>query len=66
MQSPQNTTSSYKTISLFWTAGEAKHFNEFFSQQCKPIANSSVLPNITFLPDKRIDKVTIGTMKLIL
>ena len=38
---------------------KAKHLNEFFSQ-CKPIANSSVLPNITFLTNKRIDKITIG------
>ena len=37
-----------------------KHFNEFFSQQCKPITNSSVLPNITFLTNKRIDQITIG------
>ena len=35
---------------------KAKHFNEFFSQQCKPIVNSSVLPNITFLTDKRKEK----------
>ena len=39
---------------------KAKHFNEFFSQQCKPIANSSVLPNITFLINKRRDQITIG------
>ena len=39
---------------------KAKHFNEFFSQQCKPFANSSVLPNITFLTTKRIEQITIG------
>ena len=39
---------------------KAKHFNEFFSQQCKPIANSSVLPNITVLTNKRIDQISIG------
>ena len=39
---------------------KAKHFNELFSQECKPIANSSVLPNITFLTNKRIDQITIG------
>ena len=38
---------------------KAKHFNEFFSQQCKPITNSSVLPNITFLTNKRIEQITI-------
>ena len=39
---------------------KAKDFNEFFSQQCKPIANSSVLPNVTFLANKRIDQITIN------
>ena len=27
---------------------KAKHFNDFFSQQCRPIINSSVLPNFSF------------------
>ena len=44
---------------------KAKHFNEFFSQQCKPVINSSVLPNITFLTDKRIDQITIGNDEII-
>ena len=38
---------------------KAKHFNELFSQQCKPVINSSVLPNITLLTDKRIDQITV-------
>ena len=32
----------------------------FFSHQCKPIINSSVLPNLICLTDKRIDHLTIG------
>ena len=31
-----------------------------FSHQCKPIINSSVLPNLNVLTDKRIDHLTIG------
>ena len=31
-----------------------------FSQQCKPIINSSVLPNCILLTKKRIDQITIG------
>ena len=38
---------------------KAKRFNELFSQR-KPITNSSVLPNITFLTNKRIDQITSG------
>ena len=30
---------------------KAKLFNKFFSQQCKPIINSSVLPNFIFLTE---------------
>ena len=44
---------------------KAKHFNELFSQQCKPVINSSVLPNITFLTDKRIDQITIGNDEIV-
>ena len=45
---------------IFDCMEKAIPFNEFFSQQCKPVINSSVLPNITFLTDKRIDQITIG------
>ena len=38
---------------------KAKRFNDFFSHQCKLIINSSVLPNLIFLTDKRIDHLTI-------
>ena len=43
----------------------AKLFNDFFSQQCKPIINSSVLPNFIFLTNKRIDNITIGNDEII-
>ena len=44
---------------------KAKHFNYFFSQQCNPISNSSVLPNFTFLTNKRIAHITIGNDEII-
>ena len=34
-------------------------FNDFFSRQCKPIINSSVLPTLNYLTDKRIENVII-------
>ena len=37
---------------------KAKHFNDFFSKQCKPIINNSTLPEFNFLTDKRIDDIT--------
>ena len=38
---------------------KAKHFNDFFSKQCRPIINNSTLPQFNFLTDKRIDHITI-------
>ena len=38
---------------------KAKHFNDFFSQQCRPITNNSVLPVFNSLTDKRIDNIVI-------
>ena len=34
------------------------HFDDFFAHQYKPIINSSVLPVLIFLTDKRIDHIT--------
>ena len=39
---------------------KAKLFNDFSSEQCKPIVNSSVLPNFAFLTVKRIDELIIS------
>ena len=44
---------------------KAKLFNDFFSQQCKPIINSSVLPISIFLTEKRIDQLNIGNDEII-
>ena len=44
---------------------KAKLLNDFFSQQCKPIINNSVLPNFTFLTNKRIDQITIRNDEII-
>ena len=42
---------------------KAKLFNDFFSQQCKPIIN--VLPISIFLTEKRIDQLSIGNDEII-
>ena len=44
---------------------KAKYFNDFFSQQCKPVMNNSVLPTLTFHTDKRIDHVNIEPDEII-
>ena len=44
---------------------KAQHFNDFFSQQCKLIINSSVLPNPTPLTDRKIDHITIENDEII-
>ena len=44
---------------------KAKLFHDFFSQQCKPIINSSVLPLHAFLTEKRIDQLNIGNDEII-
>ena len=44
---------------------KAKHFNDFFSQQCKLIINSSVLPNPNLLTDRKIDHITIENDEII-
>ena len=38
---------------------KARYFNEFFSQQCKPIINTSVLPSLRFLANKRINQISL-------
>ena len=45
--------------------GKAKLFNDFFSKQCTPIFNSSVLSTINFLTDKRIDDISIQSDEII-
>ena len=38
---------------------KAKLFNDFFSKQCKPVNNASVLPPLNLLSGKRIDHISI-------
>ena len=38
---------------------KAKHFNDIFSKQCKPIINNSTLPHFNFFTDERIDNIAI-------
>ena len=44
---------------------KAKHFNDFFSKQYMPIFNSSVLPVLNFLTEKRTDHITIKNDEII-
>ena len=39
--------------------GKAKSFNDWFSEQCTPIINNSVLPPFHLLTDKKIDHISI-------
>ena len=44
---------------------KAKLFNDFFSNQCKPIINNSILPHFNFLTDKRIDHIVIQNKEIL-
>ena len=46
--------------------GKAKYFNDFFSQQFTLIVNSSVLPVLNVLSEKRIDHITVEKELIIL
>ena len=41
-------------------AEKASLFNDFFSNQCKLILNTSTLPDLVYLTESRIDKATIS------
>ena len=38
---------------------KAKLLTDFFSQQCKPVINDSVLPNFSYLTNEKIDQIPI-------
>ena len=44
---------------------KAQYFNEYFSQQCNPVINNSVLPLLRFLTNKRLDHLTIKDNEII-
>ena len=44
---------------------KAKLFNGFFSKQCTPIINSSVLPPLNLYTDKNIDNISIESDEII-
>jgi len=44
---------------------KAKLFTEFFSQQCKPVINDSVLPNISYLTNETIEQIPIENEDII-
>ena len=54
-------------INLFilYCKEKAQYFNEYFSQQCKPVINNSVLPILRCLTNTRIDHVTIKKDEII-
>ena len=44
---------------------KAQYFNDYFSQQCNPVINNSVLPMLGFLTNKRLDNITIKDNEII-
>ena len=44
---------------------KARYFNDFFSKQCTPINNNSVLPVLNFHTNKRIDQVTVENEEIL-
>ena len=38
---------------------KANYFNEFFSLQCSPVVNSSVLPDISYLTASSLESITV-------
>ena len=44
---------------------KAKSFNNFFSNQCRLITNSSTLPTLNSLTDKRIDQISIRRNEIV-
>ena len=44
---------------------KAKYFNDFFSQQCMPIVNSSVLPVLNLFTEKITDHISIKNDEII-
>ena len=45
--------------------GKAKLFTDFFSQQCKPVNNDSVLPNFNYLTNEKIEHIHIENKDII-
>ena len=44
---------------------KAKLFTDFFSQQCKPVNNDSVLPNFNYLTNEKIEHIPIENEDII-
>ena len=44
---------------------KAKLFTDFFSQQCKPVINHSVLPNFNYLMKEKIERIPIENNDII-
>ena len=46
-------------------AEKCKHFVNYFSNQCKPILNDSILPPFEFITDKRISNIVFEDEKIL-
>ena len=44
---------------------KAKLFTDFFSQQCKPVINHSILPNFNYLTNEEIEQIHIENEDII-
>ena len=45
---------------------KATLFAEFFSQQCKPVTNNSILPIFNFVTESRFDTLNISDAEIVL
>ena len=53
-------------VFIMFSRAKAIYFNKFFSKQCRPIINNTVLPILSFLTKKRIDHVTIENEEIVI
>ena len=65
MQSSQNSSSTGKRPVFLNYIEKAKLFTDFFSQQCKLVINDSILPNISYLINEKIEQIPIVNEKII-
>ena len=57
MQSSQISPLRINNMFILNVRGKAKLFTDFFSQQCKPVNNDSVLPNFNYLTNEKIEHI---------
>ena len=52
-------------VFIIISKAKAIYFNEFFSHQCKPIINNSVLPVLSFFTNMKINRVTVESEEIV-